>query len=805
MPVDLLRQALLRLAGHRSANALIVLVLGLSLGATVCAGLFTHLLISGALPYPQSDRLVIAELQGPGQDDQSRQFSYPVLELLQREAQGTLAASVTLDHARDLLLSHPAQPLLNVTYASPGYAELFAPAMALGRFPGAGQGEDSPAQAVISHAAWVALFDQRADVIGLNVLTAIGSFEIAGVTAADFIEPELHAPGHRTALWLPWAANPSPRQWGWTARTDTLQLVGRLGPEPDLAFATRQLSTRFERGWREATGLGSNAPAEGVPRVRLVEADRALAGGAIAVAPLLLAATLGLMLITVANLAHVVVARVAERWHAFSIQRALGARSARLFLSVLMDALALLLPSALLAFAVAWIGTALMRTQLVHLLPRMDELTIGAPALALSLGAAVLIALVLAGLAYVVCLREGRAGPGPAARAIGASGLPRPLRTALLGLQLGLAGVLIAASLGVFRGAVGILHEPGIDLDRSASLYLYQRLGSAASDAPAAQQFDEMKRRMAELPSVERVSQSHSPLQDFIRTAVVSDRSAAEWPVGLKRIDSGYLALTAQSLVMGRGFSTEDIQQGAPLALINASFARLLARDGEVLGTRLTREGGAAHTVIGVVEDRRYPGAGADDPHLYLPAAQAGSNFVLRFRPGQTMSRAQWVAFVEAVNPGLGVFLYDDLNAQKSELLLPRRIAAIATAPIALLVILTAALGLHGMVAHAGIQMRGEIGARLAFGARPRHVHSALASRHLRGFVLGAALSLVAASLLTATASASGVLALTVRATDVAIALGVLGLLAWLVCVLVARSMLRESPADVLRRAGCQL
>ena len=125
MPVDLLRQALLRLAGHRSANALIVLVLGLSLGATVCAGLFTHLLISGALPYPHSDRLVIAEVQGPGQDEQSRQFSYPVLELLQREAQGTLAASVTLDHARDLLLSHPAQPLLNVTYASPGYAELF--------------------------------------------------------------------------------------------------------------------------------------------------------------------------------------------------------------------------------------------------------------------------------------------------------------------------------------------------------------------------------------------------------------------------------------------------------------------------------------------------------------------------------------------------------------------------------------------------------------------------------------------------------------------------------------------------------
>ena len=805
MPALLYRQALRRLLRHRSANALIVLALGLSLGAAVCAALFTRLLISAALPYPQPDRLVVAGMEWPGPDEQRRQFTYPALELLQHEAHATLAVSVKLDHARDLLLSHPAQPLLNVAYASPGYAELFAPAMALGRFPDAGQSEHSPAQAVISHAAWSSLFDQRADVIGLNVLTAVGSFEIVGVTAADFIEPELHAPGHRTALWLPWAANPSPRQWGWTARTDTLQLVGRLRPELDRDLATQQLSTRFERGWREATGRESSAPSDGAPRLQLIEADRALAGAGIAVAPLLLAATLGLMLITVANLAHVVVARVAERGHAFSIQRALGAGSVRLFLSVLMDALALVLPSALLAFAAAWIGAALMRTQLGHLLPRVVELQIGASALALSLSVAALIALMLAGLAYLVCLRERRAGPGVVGRAIGASTLPRTLRTALLGLQVGLAGVLVAASLGVFREAVGILREPGIDLDRSASLYLYQRPESTASGVPAAQQFDQVRRRLAELATVEWVSQSHSPLQDFIPTTVVSDRSAAVRPVGLKRIDSGYLTLTGQRLVMGRGFSAEDIQQSAPLALVNAPLARLLAGDGEVLGMQLRRQGGVSHTIIGVVEHRRYPGAGADDPHLYVPAAQAGSNFVLRFRPGQTMSRAQWVDFVEAVNPGLGVFLYDDLNVQAANLMLPRRIAATATALVALLVMLTAALGLHGMVAHAAVQMRAEIGARLAFGARSRHVRLALASRHGTGFALGAALSLAAAQLLNGLASASGLPAPNVSLADVATALGVLGLLVWLVCVLAARPLISDSPAELLRRAGAQL
>jgi ABC-type antimicrobial peptide transport system permease subunit len=185
-----------------------------------------------------------------------------------------------------------------------------------------------------------------------------------------------------------------------------------------------------------------------------------------------------------------------------------------------------------------------------------------------------------------------------------------------------------------------------------------------------------------------------------------------------------------------------------------------------------------------------------------LPAAQAGSNFVLRFRPGQTMSRGQWVAFVEAVNPGLGVFLYDDLSVQASSLLLPRRIAATATAVIALLVTLAAALGLHGMVAHAAIQMQGELGARLAFGARPRHIRSALANRHRQGFVLGAVLSLAGALALNGLASASGLPSLSVSPTDVAVALGALGLLAWLVCVLAARPLIAEPPAEVLRRAG---
>ncbi|MBE5316688.1 MAG: hypothetical protein H4O13_14955 [Xanthomonadales bacterium] len=51
---------------------------------------------------------------------------------------------------------------------------------------------------------------------------------------------------------------------------------------------------------------------------------------------------------TVINLAHVILARVGARRHAFAIQRALGAGSGRLFLATLLDTVALALPSAVL-------------------------------------------------------------------------------------------------------------------------------------------------------------------------------------------------------------------------------------------------------------------------------------------------------------------------------------------------------------------------------------------------------------------------------------------------------------------------
>lgn len=84
-------------------------------------------------------------------------------------------------------------------------------------------------------------------------------FEVVGVTSREFVEPEFHGPGHRTALWLPWEFNPSPRQWGWAATTDTLKLIVRLEPTSSEQQATQLLSERVNARWRDEVGAPTTA------------------------------------------------------------------------------------------------------------------------------------------------------------------------------------------------------------------------------------------------------------------------------------------------------------------------------------------------------------------------------------------------------------------------------------------------------------------------------------------------------------------------------------------------------------------
>jgi MacB-like periplasmic core domain/FtsX-like permease family len=270
--------------------------------------------------------------------------------------------------------------------------------------------------------------------------------------------------------------------------------------------------------------------------------------------------------------------------------------------------------------------------------------------------------------------------------------------------------------------------------------------------------------------------------------------------VNLKRIDHAYLGITGQRIATGRNFSTEEISQVANVVLINAHFARLLAREGGVLGTLLSRGDDTPHTVIGVVDELAYAGTLANTPRIYLPASEAGSNFIIKFRPGYWLSREQLVAFLSGVNSGFGVFLYDDLSQQRSEILLPRQITATAASIVALIVVLVSAIGLFGMVSYTTSLRRAEIGARLVFGARARHIVLMLVRNNLAAVLIGCVLSaLLAWLVLPGVPLWFDFRPVNVDWADAALALSSLGVVVAIACYLSARPVVSQSQASALR------
>lgn len=776
----------------KTVSALVVLALGLTLGAAVCVWAFTDLLTRQPLPYPQADRLVVAQqvIFDPESAQQTRQFSYPAITALHGAA-GVFSDVALLDRARDILISHPSQPLAAVTYTTSDYPALFAPPMAMGYFPATAEA----ATAVLSYAAWQTLFDRRPDILGLSLQTASGnSFEIVGVTAAEFFEPALFGPDQRTQVWLPWRYNPSLPHWGWADLTDTLVLAGRLQPGIDMSQASERLSSLLNTQWRPGLAAVASTHQGWSSRVALLPAGRAIAGNGPVVGAMLLTGTLGLLLIALVNAAHLLIASVARRRQEFAIRHALGAGWSQIFRMVYTDTLMLMTATAAVALSVAALGIRSLRVFAADLLPRVSELAIGW----VGVGLTVLAALVLAGLLAAAAAHSVSGSYSARGLNLGRSRISGRPRVLLMIGQVALTGVLLLVGLGLLRETRQVLAQSNaLDLQRTASAFLYPRANAGYAEGEFEQGLAKVAERLRALPEVEAVSRSHSPLQDFIRTAV-SGGSEQSYPVELKRVDDQYFELIGERLKRGRNFLSTELRRSSDAAVINDALAKMLDRRGGVLGTQLMR-GSQPYTVVGVVANMPYPGSPADQPRLYLTTSEAASNLVIRFRPGANINREQLVQFIAQAEPGIGLFTFDDLQRRRADILAPRRTAAVATVLTVWLVMLVSGMGIFGMVSYATGLRDTEIGVRLAFGASSFAIVALLLRNYLPVMAWGIAGSVTIGAVIWVGAAAQlgQYLEWGTRADYATAFAGIAGLIL-VACVLSIRPALRRSPSRLL-------
>ena len=255
---------------------------------------------------------------------------------------------------------------VRATYASANYAAVLGLRMERGRFflPSEDQMGQGAAVAVVSNRFWREHQGGRPEAIGETIAIGRRKYQVIGVIDRDFDGLEVRA----SDVWIPLASRPAPSwagRWWEAGDVNGLQAVARWPTNDPIAAAESRATNLMRQFQRQTAGaradtlrrvyLGSIIAARGpaTPGQELLIASR-LAGVAAIV-----------LLISLANVISLLLARALEQQREVAVRLALGISRGRLVRLLTLEAVALALIAGLAAGLIGWSGGSLLRTLLL--------------------------------------------------------------------------------------------------------------------------------------------------------------------------------------------------------------------------------------------------------------------------------------------------------------------------------------------------------------------------------------------------------------------------------------------------------
>jgi putative ABC transport system permease protein len=781
-------------------SLLVVLTLGVGVGANSAMFSIVNSVLIQPLPYERSEELVY--IFGAFKGGNRASISPPDF-LDYRERQKVFSSLAARTVFGSAVIGGSDRPeRVSASIATVNFFSTLGIQPFLGRAFLADEEHGAHDVVIISHRLWQQRFGEHRSIVGTTVTIDGRPHTIVGV-----LPPIVDAAINDVQVWRPVPFGTGEMT---VRRFHFLRGLGRLAPGVTLAQAQRDMDGI-------ARQLEQVYPENETWKLRLAPYREVVVGDAAAQSLIMLMGAVGLvLLIACGNVASLLLARATARGGEMAIRTALGASRPRLVRQLLTESLVLGLAAGAVGLALAYYLVRGVRAVGAGIVPRLSELALDQTALLFTFALSLATSLVF-GLAPA--LHAAKAGVATALTSFGkgsAGGTNARARDVLVVAQVAVSFVILIVA-GLLIRSLWQLQRVNPEFDPhgvlTAEIALPPTKYGARADTDRF--WSALTERVRSIPGVETAGGTTLlPLRGGGDTYFYVDgrppaTDAERMNATEALVTDDYFTVMRIPVKSGRTFTPAD-RAGPGVVIVNEALARRLFPGGNAIGQRLIVDFGKPFRgeIVGVVGDVRIYGQANEVPdQMYFSIRQAGAGFgaaarmrlVARVQGDPSAITPQVRAILRELDPDVPLASVETMTDILSGSIRNVRFRAGLLAGFAGAALLLAVIGLYGVLAYSVARRSRELGIRIALGARATEVFRLVVGEGMRLVVLGVALGLIGA--FAATRFVSGML-FDVAGTDpnvfLAVTLTLMGA-GLAACVLPARRATRVDAMEALR------